>query len=110
MNQTYRDALATHGSTLITHIALLNSVGAEVGDARKPVTWTGPTADGTIRPDADLAFAMTAGEDVAEWRGYSALTGGTDYGGEALAPVNFSNDGTYTLESASTSVAHTAPA
>jgi len=107
MNAAYLNATADHGSSLITYIALLNSVGAEVGDARKAVTWTGAAA-GLIRPTADLAFTMTSGEDVAEWRGYSALTGGTDYGGEALTPVTYSNDGTYTLQAASTAIDHDA--
>lgn len=110
MNQDYHDALATHGASLITHIALLDSTGSEVGDGRKAVTWTGPSSDGTISPDADLEFAMTSGEDVAEWRGYSAATGGTDYGGAELTPVSFSNDGTYTLQAAGTSIVHADPA
>lgn len=105
MNGTFLDSLATHGKGLITHIGLVNGAGAAVGDARKAVTWTGPTGgDGLIRPSADIVFNMTAGQDVAGWRGYSALTAGTDYGGAALTAVNFSNDGTYTLAAASTSI------
>lgn len=107
MNGTYLDAVATHAASLITHIGLVNSVGGEVGDGRKAVTWTGPTGgDGLIRPSADLVFNMTSGQDVAGWRGFSALTAGTDYGGAALTPVSFSNDGTYTLQAASTSIDH----
>lgn len=107
MNSTYLNLIGDAGAAAITHIALLNSSNVEVGDARKPVTWT-TAADGLIRPDADLEFAMTSGEEVTQWRGYSALTAGTDYGGEALTPVTFSNDGTYTLNAAETAIDHNA--
>lgn len=104
MNGTFLDALATQAKTLITHIGLVNGAGSAVG-TRQAVTWTGPTGgNGLIRPNADLVFNMTSGQDVAEWRGYSASTGGTDYGGAALTAVSYSNDGTYTLLAASTAI------
>jgi hypothetical protein len=43
---------------------------------------------------------------VAGWRGYSALTGGTNYGGAALTTRNYSNAGTYELLAASTNITH----
>ena len=109
MNQTYRDALATHGSTLISHIALVNGSGVEVGDARKSVTWVGPTGDGLLRPNQDIEFLMQGGDQVAGWKGFSALTGGTDYGGSDLTAVTFANPGTYTMEAANTGINHVAP-
>lgn len=103
MNQAFFNALATHGASLITHIGLVNSGGTEISGgsyARKPVTWTG--AASVKSPSADLVFDIPAGANVAGWRGYSALTGGTDYEGAALTGVSFSNAGTYTLLAAST--------
>ena len=107
MNATYLNATADSGAALITHIALVNTSETEVGDARQPVTWTG-AADGLVRPTSDLVFNMTSGEEVAGWRGFSALTAGTGYGGGTLTTVTFGNDGTYTLQAASTAIDHDA--
>lgn len=107
MTDAYRNALRDQGQALITHIGLVNGAGNPTGDARKAVTWT-DSAAGQSRPSADIVFNMTAGQDVAGWRGYSAATAGTDYGGAALTPKTFANDGTYTLLAASTSIDHTA--
>lgn len=110
MEENYRNSIATHGAGLITHIGLVNGSGVEIssGDyARQAVTWTA-AADGLIRPNANLEFLMTSGDVVAGWRGFSALTGGTNYGGAALTEVTFGNDGTYTLTGASSGIAHEA--
>lgn len=108
MNTAFLDALATHGGTLITHIALFDT-GVEISGgspayARLAVTWTAPSGDGLIRPTADLTFDIPAGADVTEWRGFSALTGGTDYGGETLTTESFAAQGEYTLLAASTAI------
>lgn len=108
MNNAYLEALATAGKALITHIALLDSTAAEVGDARKAVTWAANDGDGDFLMNGDLVFTMTTGDDVASWAGYSALSAGTAYGGAALTPVTYSNDGTYTLTAASTGISHAA--
>lgn len=113
MNGVYLDAIATHGKSLITHIGLVDDMGTEIagGDyARQAVTWTGPTAgDGLVRPSADLVFGIPGGATVAGWRGYSALTAGTDYGGAALTPAEvYAGAGTYTLQAANTAVDHNA--
>jgi hypothetical protein len=108
MNNAYLEALATAGKALITHIALLDSEAAEVGDARKAVTWGANDGDGDFLMSGDLEFTMTSGDDVASWCGYSDLTAGTAYGGAALTPVSYSNDGTYTLTAASTGISHSA--
>ena len=110
MNTTYRNAIADHGGTLISHIALVDETGTEItgGDpayARQPVTWT-TAADGTIRPDADLSFNIPESTTVGGWRGFSALTAGTDYGGEDLTNESFANQGTYTLLAAQTGILH----
>lgn len=114
MNGTYLDAIATHGKSLITHIGLVDNTGAELTGgspayARKPVTWTGPSAgDGLFRPAADLDFDIPGSRNVAGWRGYSALTAGTDYGGAALTQETYAAQGTYKLLAASTAVDHNA--
>lgn len=108
MNTTYLNAVADHGGSLITHVGLVDSGGTELASAsysRQAVTWTA-ASDGDINPTADLVFDMTAGDEVSGWRGYSASTAGTDYGGADLTTVNFNNDGTYTLLAASTSIDH----
>ncbi len=108
MNNAYLEELATAGKALITHIALKDSTGTEVGDARKAVTWGANDGDGDFLMSGNLVFNMTKGDDVASWSGFSALTGGTEYGGAALTPVEFTNDGTYTLLAASTGISHNA--
>lgn len=108
MNQTYCNALGTHGASLITHIGLVDAVGTELsggGYARLAVTWVA-VDNGLIRPNGNLVFTTESGDVVAAWRGYSALTAGTDYGGEAVTQVTYSNPGTYTLLAASTSIDH----
>ena len=111
MNATYRDAVATHGGTLITHIALFNGASEVTGGtyARQAVTWAA-ASDGTIRPNANLVFDVPSGQTVDGWRGFSALTAGTNYGGKALTSQAFASDGTYTLLAASTGINHTTPA
>ena len=96
MSGSYLDALASHGATLIKYIGLVDDAGDELSGgtpayARKQVYWSSPSAgNGTIRPYADsglsqdLIFNVPAGTTVGGWRGYSAVTGGTDYGGEDL--------------------------
>ncbi len=108
MNNAYLEAIATAGKALITHIALKNGAGTQVGDARKAVTWGANDGDGDFLMTGNLVFNMTAGEDVASWSGFSAATNGTEYGGAALTPVTFGNNGTYTLNAATTGIAHAA--
>lgn len=106
MNASYRNAIADHGAGLITHIGLVNSGGDGVGD-RESVTWT-EADDGLIRPSADITFSVPGDSTVAGWRGYSASSGGTEYGGKALTPESFAEAGQYTLLAAQTSISHEA--
>lgn len=117
MNAVYENAIGDAGAALITHIGLVDETGTELTGgsyARIAVTWTaagnGADPDGTIRPDANLTFDVPAGESVAGWRGYSASTAGTDYGGEDLDQEDFTNAGEYTLLADQTSIAHNVPA
>jgi hypothetical protein len=109
MNSTYLAAIAGHGVGLITHIGLTNAAGTELsggGYARQAVTWTG--SGGTRSPSADIVFDVAADSEVGQWRGYSASSGGTDYGGAVVTTRNYTNAGTYTLLAGSTNIAHTA--
>ena len=109
MSTAYLNLIRDAGQTAITHIALFGN-GTELsggGYARQAVTWT-DSADGVSRPNANLVFTTESGDVVDEWRGFSASSAGTDYGGAALTEVTFSNPGTYTLLAASTSISHTA--
>ena len=106
MNAAFNTALAAYGSGLITHIGLFNGAteisGGSPAYARKAVTWTG--AAGVRSPNANLVFDIPAGATVTNWRGFTALTGGTDYEGAALPSTLFSNQGTYELLAASTNI------
>lgn len=105
MNTNFFQALADRGATLITHIGLKNAAGVEISGGsytRLPVTWAD---EGTVqRPSSDLLFNIPSGANVASWCGYSALTGGTDYGGAPVdAPTpTYSSAGTYELLAADT--------
>lgn len=109
MSNAYLNAIRDHGQSIITHIGLFGD-GVELsggGYARQAVTWT-DDGNGVSRPSGNLAFTTEAGDVVDEWRGFSASTAGTDFGGAALTEVTYSNAGTYTLLAASTSIPHTA--
>lgn len=111
MNAAYHAEMATRGQALVTHIGLFSSSGVELaggGYARRPVSWV--RTGGSLRMAADLVFTTEAGDTVSEWRGFNALTGGTDYGGKTVATRTWTNPGTYTLSAASTGIDHQAGA
>ena len=114
MSEGYRNAIADHGASLITHIGLVDENGTELEGGspayiRKAVTWT-DASDGTIRPNADITFDIPEDTTVGGWRGYSQeATGGTDYGGKALTQETFASQGEYKLLSASTGILHSDP-
>lgn len=110
MADSYLNATATHGGSLITHIGLVNGSGVELSGgayARKAVTW-GSASAGLIRPTGNLLFDVPAGGVVAGWRGFTALTGGTNHGGHTLPSETYTNAGTYELLAASTGIDHDA--
>lgn len=102
MTEAFLNAMANAGAALITHLGLVNEAGTELSGgsyARKAVTWTGASA-GKIAPNADITFDIPAGVTVGGWRAFTALTGGTNYGGADLAAGNretFANAGQYKL-------------
>lgn len=109
METSYLNAIADYGASLITHIGLVDEAGNELTGgsyARKPVTWTSASS-GTIRPNSDITFDVPAGATVGGWRGYSALTSGTNYGGGDLTNETYAADGKYNLIAVSTGILHT---
>jgi hypothetical protein len=104
MNAAFANSLASHGASLITHIALFNGSTELTGGsyARQAVTWTG--ASNVKSPSGNLVFNVPAGATVTNWRGFSASTGGTDYEGATVTTASFTNAGTYTLLAASTNI------
>ncbi len=118
VSNAYLNESANAMRTKVTHIGLVGTGGVELSGgsyARKPVTWTeAPTAGtpGLIRPTADILFNVPAGK-VVGWRGYSALTGGTDYGGEDFAAADqetYANPGELKLLASETALRHEAEA
>ena len=109
MENNYLNAIALHGASLITHIGLVDELDAEITGgtpayARQSVTWT--DTDGLIRPTADRVFDIPENTTVGGWKGFSAATGGTNYGGGDLTNVEFSIQGTYTLQASGTGINH----
>ncbi len=113
MTEGYRNAIATHGASLVKYIGLVTDQGTELtggGYARKQVYWSDP-ADGVIRPYAneakteDLLFSVPAGK-VGGWRGYSAATSGTNYGGENVTVETYTAAGEYRLKASLTAIKH----
>lgn len=108
MNTAYRNAIANHGAGLIKYIGLVNGSGVELSGgsySRQAITWT-TADDGTIRPTADLVFEIPAGSTVAGWRGFSASTSGTNYGGEDLTAEVYNGAGQYKLIASGTGILH----
>lgn len=107
MNNLFLNSILDNGNP-VTLIGLVDDTGTEITGgspayARKPVTWTAASA-GDVFLSADIVFDIPAGVTVAGWRGYSALTAGTDYGGASLAPVLFDIQGQYTLVATGTGI------
>ena len=110
MLDAYLNATADHGASLITHLGLVDETGTELTGgtyARQAVSWTSSAA-GLVRPTADETFDVPAATTVGGWRGYSALTAGTNYGGADLTNEAYTDAGTYVLEAASTAIDHDA--
>lgn len=107
MTEAFRHYLMGPGNgvEVITHIGLVNGSGDELSGgsyARVAVTWAAASG-GFRRPNANLTFNVPAGV-VAGWRGFTASSGGTNYGGEALTEETFAEAGQYTLLAASTGI------
>lgn len=110
MATSYLNAIADAGKALITHVGLVNGSGTELSGgsyARKAVTWTAAST-GNVRLAADQTFEVPAGSTVAGWRGFTALTAGTNHGGGDLTAEVYVGAGQYVLTGASTGINHAA--
>lgn len=105
MNEAYLNLIAAAGASEISHIELQADNGTPIADGRQAVTWTSPN-DGLIRPTADLQYDIAQGEEVGQWEGFNAATGGTGYGPVSVTTRNYSNPGTYTLAADQTGIDH----
>jgi hypothetical protein len=94
---------ATEIASVVVFVGLVDGGGVELsggGYARQACVMTATGAN--VRLTTDEVFTTEAGDTVAGWRGYSAVTGGTDYGGNAVGPESYTGPGTFTLVGAST--------
>lgn len=109
MNSEYRNEIADHGASLISHIGLLDENGSEIsggGYERQEVSWT-TASDGTIRPTETLSFDVPADTTIGGWSGYDAQEDGTDYGGADIEEEHFTNEGVFELREDGTGILHT---
>ena len=112
VTQIYLDETLECGTDKITHIGLWDGdAGAELAGgtpayARQPVTW-GAVVAGVRRPTTDLEFDIPPGSTVTGWRGFDALTNGTNYGGGDFAQEEpFAGQGEHTLHADGTGIRH----
>ena len=111
MTESFRNLMLDSSVDTITHIALFDGASELSGGsyARKAVTW-GDAASGACRPTGDLTFDVPAGATVDGWRGFTAATDGTNYGGASLTAEGFAGAGQYKLLAASTGILASDPA
>ena len=115
MTEAFRNYLLDggDGTDVITHIGLFDGASEITGGtpayARIAVTWAAASG-GARRPTGDLTFDIPAGATVDGWRGFTALTDGTNYGGAALTAEDFAGQGQYKLLAASTGILASDPA
>lgn len=97
-------------ASAITHWGLLNASNVELsGGSYARIASAGTNSSGTVRPTADLTFAVPAGVTVHAVRAYSASSGGTDYGGWNLsADEVYGSAGQYVVTAASSGFPFTA--
>jgi hypothetical protein len=109
MSSDYRSAIADYGAGLINYIGLVDNTGTEItgGDpayARKVPSWSA-AVDGVADLAADIDFDVP-GTTISGWRGYSALTGGTNYGGKNFSTKSTVGQGVFTLRATDVSIRH----
>jgi hypothetical protein len=111
MANTYLNSAAWGGTREILYIGLVDDTETELSGgspayARQPVeSW--PRTDGVARPSDDLVFEVPASTTVKGWRGYSAITGGIEYGGGDFAELEvYVDQGQFVLVAAETAIIH----
>lgn len=111
---TTLNSAADHIASLFDYIGLVDETGTEISGgspayARKAASW-GAASNGSASLSSALTFDIPSGKTVAGWRGYSASTGGTDYGGGDLTPEAYSAQGQYILKATDTKITVANPA
>jgi hypothetical protein len=78
--------------------------GGSPAYARKAVTWAAASG-GNVITSASVTFDVPAGTTIRDMGLWSALTGGTFYGGDALSsPETYGAQGTYALTTATVTI------
>lgn len=115
VSNAYLNECANAMRTKVKYLGLVDDNGDEItggGYERMPVTWTTAPASGVgvLRPTDSIVFSVLGGGTViGGWRGYSAKTGGTDYGGidfPVAEQEEFKNDGEVRLVPEKTALKH----
>jgi hypothetical protein len=111
MTDTYDNAVANHGASLIVEVGLIDDTDTELDNttiyARQSVSWTtagGDSAAGVIRPTADIVFNVPAGVTVAGIRFYNS--GGDILGEGSVTNETYANDGEFKIVATSTGILH----
>jgi hypothetical protein len=112
MSAGFKTALADYIDSIITHIGLVDAGGTELtgGTYARIAAGFAAASNGAMALSADLTFNVPAGVTVGGWRGFSASTAGTNYGGADLTNEAFAGAGTYKLLAASTKITLSDPA
>ena len=100
-----KENLAIAYGNMATHAALYTTApgstagtepsGGSPAYARRPLTWTAGTVDGTVTATAE--FNVPAGATIVGAGVHTALTGGTYLDGGTVTSQAFGTQGTYTL-------------
>lgn len=113
MTTAFKNLMLDAGAAVITHIGLMNGAlelgGGSPAYARKAVSWES-ASNGVVRPTTNLQFDIPAGATVTGWAGFTAATGGTNYGGASLTPETFAGQGQYILLASGTGIRADDPA
>lgn len=107
MENSYLEYIAEQGGELLDYIILVDEDGSTEIDrkeAGEDFEWE--YTDGELRPDQDLEFDVSSGDEVAEWQVLD--TDDSIQGSSSLPNESYDNDGTYTLVASDTGIIHTA--
>lgn len=109
MSVNYHNAIANHGRTLVTHVSLHTGnpgatgasevAGGSPAYARVAITWA-TASGGNIDSSNTPTFNVPAGTTVTHVGFWSAATGGTFYGSDAVTAETFAGQGTYQVTDA----------
>lgn len=102
MSETYLNAIADHGASLVTHVSLANgpAEGNELPSiVRQAVSWN-PATDGNLDSSNIPVFEVAAGSIVSHVQFWDAAEDGNFMGAAPVTSETFAGVGTYTLQDA----------